>query len=488
MARAGFLFPWGVDAVNLIRNISAFGATIFILTLSLATAAFAQEGERSDEGKLTPYTPCAIDLVELSALPEFLTRAALEEIRINRKLLRGYYEESAGDRDSLSENFPMLKSGARQLIRLVQDNLKMLDSTRRTAALLYSVPSNGGDGSVLCVWFVTTQDTMLVTTRKEVPLARFIQDRLGVTARAAVRAPIRRDGRPVVGEIGPVELTPERKREALEQTAEVMLPPAIRGKIESQQIRRVLIFAQDDLGTVPFAALPMGDDRLLADVASILILPNISQLLEPWPSRPNLSGEKLVVGDPDFSTNKTWILQDLPAAKAEAVEVAEMFGSPVLVGKSATRRAIMRKLDTPTIGLAYFATHGVADGVNPMDGSFLALAGDLLYGRDIKNLKLKSGPLVVMSACQTGLGKVFPGGMFGLARAWFFAGAPQVVMSLWDLDDEATKLLMVKLMTKVAAQEPIELAMQEAMRETKSVFPDPALWAGFAVYGQPTRF
>jgi CHAT domain len=53
----------------------------------------------------------------------------------------------------------------------------------------------------------------------------------------------------------------------------------------------------------------------------------------------------------------------------------------------------------------------------------------------IKSLKLEHDPLVVMSACQTGLGKIFEGGTFGLTRAWHFAGASQIVMSLWNVDD-----------------------------------------------------
>ena len=99
--------------------------------------------------------------------------------------------------------------------------------------------------------------------------------------------------------------------------------------------------------------------------------------------------------------------------------------------------------------LIYFATHAISDAVNPMDGSFLALAGDHLYGRDIKDLLFPNNPLVVMSACQTGLGKVFEGGTFGLVRAWYHVGASQIVMSLWNIDDNATKDLMLEFMRRL---------------------------------------
>ena len=104
-----------------------------------------------------------------------------------------------------------------------------------------------------------------------------------------------------------------------------------------------------------------------------------------------------------------------------------------------------------------------------------------------------SNPLVVMSACQSGLGKVFGGGVFGLARAWHSAGAPQVVMSLWNVDDLATKLLMQDFVARVTEGAPAEFALQEAMKATRSrlpatpaQMPDPALWAGFALFGLPS--
>jgi CHAT domain-containing protein len=55
-------------------------------------------------------------------------------------------------------------------------------------------------------------------------------------------------------------------------------------------------------------------------------------------------------------------------------------------------------------------------------------------------------PIVMLSACETALGKTFDGGSYGMARAMFAAGAAQVVASLWNVDDEATRLLMTDFM------------------------------------------
>ena len=123
---------------------------------------------------------------------------------------------------------------------------------------------------------------------------------------------------------------------------------------------------------------------------------------------------------------------------------------------------------TRNASLIYLATHALSDAVNPMDGSFLALAGDHLYGHDIKGLLFPNNPLVVMSACQTGLGKVFEGGTFGLVRAWYHVGAPQIVMSLWNIDDNATKDLMLEFMRRRKAGAMTEFALREAMLATQA--------------------
>jgi CHAT domain-containing protein len=134
---------------------------------------------------------------------------------------------------------------------------------------------------------------------------------------------------------------------------------------------------------------------------------------------------------------------------------------------------------------------------------------------------------VVMSACQTGLGKVFEGGVFGLARAWHYAGAWQIVMSLWNVDDSATASLMTHFMgydaesrsyrqslrtkpqdrdpytalhmhernrllsesNNYSTYEPVhgaEFDLRAATIASRKDNPDPALWAAFVMYGLPT--
>ncbi|MFY0610710.1 MAG: CHAT domain-containing protein [Hyphomicrobiaceae bacterium] len=290
----------------------------------------------------------------------------------------------------------------------------------------------------------------------------------------------------------------------------------------SQSFNRVIILPAADIGTLPFAALPVGD-KLLVDHMAIVLLPDIDALMADEIANPIpfVGRRALVVGDPDLSRDRQQIFQPLPAAQQEAIDVGRLTRSAPLLRSFATRKRVLKRLKQRP-HLIYFATHGISDSANPMDQSFLALSGGHLYGRDIKRLRSTFyrefvNPVVVMSACQTGLGKVFEGGVFGLARAWHYAGAWQVVMSLWNVNDKATKSLMTRFMQYAVGstyhrrswsghglsgplfeawgermrlvsphQQGVEFDLRAASLAMQKKSRDPALWAGFVHYGLPT--
>jgi CHAT domain-containing protein len=98
------------------------------------------------------------------------------------------------------------------------------------------------------------------------------------------------------------------------------------------------------------------------------------------------------------------------------------------------------------------------------------------------------GPIVIMSACQSGLGKAFEEGTFGLARGWRNAGSGQIIMSLWDVDDEATKLVMTDFMKRLVAHARPEDALRQTMLKARDEWKlVPALWSGFAMFGVASR-
>ena len=139
---------------------------------------------------------------------------------------------------------------------------------------------------------------------------------------------------------------------------------------------------------------------------------------------------------------------------------------------------------------------------NPMLRSGLALAGantwlkkgelpedaedGLLTAEDVSGLDLLATELVVLSACETGLGHVHVGeGVFGLRRAFVLAGAKTLVMSLWKVPDEQTRELMTDFYSRLLAGRGRADALREAQLAMKAKYPDPFYWGAFICQGDP---
>jgi CHAT domain-containing protein len=139
---------------------------------------------------------------------------------------------------------------------------------------------------------------------------------------------------------------------------------------------------------------------------------------------------------------------------------------------------------------------------NPLLRSGLALAGantwlqhgklpteaedGILTAEDVSGMDLSSTELVVLSACETGLGEVHTGeGVFGLRRAFVLAGAQTLVMSLWKVPDEKTTNLMIKFYNGILAGTPRAKALRQAQRKIKEKDHDPFSWGAFICQGNP---
>jgi CHAT domain-containing protein len=108
----------------------------------------------------------------------------------------------------------------------------------------------------------------------------------------------------------------------------------------------------------------------------------------------------------------------------------------------------------------------------------------ILTAYEVMNLDLSNTDLVVLSACETGLGKIEIGeGVYGLQRSFMQAGARNILISLWKVDDQVTQELMVKfyryLFQGKSEREAIKLAQLDQMIKT----PNPAMWGGFIMVG-----
>jgi CHAT domain-containing protein len=142
----------------------------------------------------------------------------------------------------------------------------------------------------------------------------------------------------------------------------------------------------------------------------------------------------------------------------------------------------------------HFATHGYLDSEQPeLSAIVLSMVNEqgkpedgFLRVHDIYNLQLPAD-VVVLSACQTGLGKEIKGeGLVGLTRGFMYAGAARVVVSLWSVSDKATAELMARFYTKMLTDKMRPAAaLRAAQLETAQgkTWNSPYYWAGFVIQG-----
>jgi CHAT domain-containing protein/tetratricopeptide (TPR) repeat protein len=110
----------------------------------------------------------------------------------------------------------------------------------------------------------------------------------------------------------------------------------------------------------------------------------------------------------------------------------------------------------------------------------------LLTAEDVSGLDLRDTELVVLSACETGLGTVHIGeGVFGLRRTFVLAGAKTLVMSLWKVPDQQTQELMEDFYRRLLAGRPRSEALREAQLALKEKYPHPYFWGAFICQGNP---
>jgi CHAT domain-containing protein len=173
-------------------------------------------------------------------------------------------------------------------------------------------------------------------------------------------------------------------------------------------------------------------------------------------------------------------LRDLPNSKTEAENIARDFGTTALTGNQADKNTVIARMQKANI--IHLATHGQLDdqqGIN----SGIVLTNSFLTAKEIINLKLNA-ELVVLSACDTGQGKLTGDGVIGLSRAFIAAGTPSVIVSLWTVGDESTSYLMQQFYQNRQNSKDNAQALRQAMLTTMKQYPEPSQWAAFTLIGE----
>jgi len=186
-------------------------------------------------------------------------------------------------------------------------------------------------------------------------------------------------------------------------------------------------------------------------------------------------------------------LPDLPSTKTEVETIARLLPdkSKIFIYEKANE-ALLKSKDISNYSILHLATHGMVDVNDPSQSEiFLNGQGEEdgnLYGREIYNLNFNAN-LVVLSACETGLGKYAQGeGVIGLSRALTYAGAKNMVVSFWKVADESTATLMVSFYKHFLqnTNQDLSKALRDAKLDLLSqpTYSSPYYWAPFILIGK----
>lgn len=296
--------------------------------------------------------------------------------------------------------------------------------------------------------------------------------------------------------------------------------------------RRLLIVGDGILQFIPFGMLPEPETRgsaapliLRHEIVSLPSASVVSELRRERPGRVTALRQVAVVSDPVFSAADPRVrsagtkaeppsslasdltraatesgildLRRLRFSRQEARAIAALVPQEdrLLALDFAASRATVVSPEIAQYRIVHVATHGLLNSRHPeLSGIVLSLVDEegrpqdgFLRAHEVYNLKLNAD-LVVLSACQTALGKQVKGeGLLGLTRGFMYAGAPRVVASVWDVRDDATSELMKRFYRRMLKK---GLRPAAALREAQvscwkeSRWRAPQNWAGFILQGE----
>jgi CHAT domain-containing protein/tetratricopeptide (TPR) repeat protein len=303
--------------------------------------------------------------------------------------------------------------------------------------------------------------------------------------------------------------------------------------------KQLFLAPDGDISRLPFEVLPLDEERFLLDEYMISYLSVGRDMLRLGDERAMQPSEPLVIADPDFDLGGSDVagfkvaspFQPLSGTHHEGEGVAKQLKVKPLMGEE-VMEGVLKSHSSPNI--LHIATHGfflpnperdpnrdflasstgreqavgmlgrIAGVESPLLRSGLALAGanvwlqakeddlpemaedGILTAEDVSTLDLFDTEMVVLSACDTGLGDVLVGeGVFGLQRSFVLAGVKTLVMSLWKVPDAQTQELMEDFYQRLLKGQSRAEALRQAQLALKKRYPDPFYWGAFICQGDP---
>ena len=266
---------------------------------------------------------------------------------------------------------------------------------------------------------------------------------------------------------------------------------------DSLKGNKLIVVPDNQLFFAPFSSLADENDRFLTSEYSIQITPSLHTLKASMQRAHSSNiGFALFIGNPTvkkISLNGE-VFTSLPGAAEEVQYLANLFETPPLLGRDATKQVVLQHLSEASIihiaahaeskrGEIILAPNTSHDQPNPE--SFL------LTQEDVTSIPVQAR-LVVLCCCYTGKGKVSSEGVIGITRSFLAAGARSVLATLWPINDKATKEFMKKFYHELLEETPV----CEALRRAQNLFQEHEnknyqsirMWAPFAIYGEDVKF
>ncbi len=252
--------------------------------------------------------------------------------------------------------------------------------------------------------------------------------------------------------------------------------------VENSLSEALFILPDDLLHSLPFEALIDEDGRFLVEKYVVSYQQSFRQMGFESPKNEAVKTDFLIAFAPDYQGTTYRAIQN---NRAEVDRLTSAFSGKSLVGKGATKTAFVNSFTDYRVH--HLAMHAEQNPSDFEESALIFSGGEKLLLRELYQMNFPS-ELVVLSACNTGIGTLRPGeGLMSLSKALNLAGVKSTVYSLWEVPDRETADLMVDFYDQIQKGQPKNVALTLAKRNFLQGNPlkrHPIFWAGFVLNGK----